>query len=73
MFDTRKVNANSITALAGSMTAGIKSIRPAISLEQQAKMAGRAPKKACPGKFAPSSGSCGCSGKKSFIIVKRPV
>ena len=72
MFDTRKVNANSITALAGSMTAGIKSIRPAISLEQQARMAGRVPKKACPGKGM-AKGPCGCGSKKAFIIVKRPI
>jgi hypothetical protein len=73
MFDTRKVNANSITAIAGSMTSGIKSIKPAISLEQQARMAGRAPRKASPRKFVPSSGSYGCGSKKSFIIVKRPI
>jgi len=75
MFDTRKVNANSITALAGSMTAGIKSIRPAVSLEQQARMAGRVPGKACSRKMGvgPAKGPCGCGSKKAFIIVKRPI
>jgi len=74
-MDTRNVNANTISALAGSMTAGIRSIRPAVSLEQQARIAGKRPSKPCPRKFGPgpAKGSCGCGSKRSFIIVKRPV
>lgn len=71
MFDTRRVNANSITAIAGSMTSGIKAIRPAISLEQQARMAGRTLKRPCSKGYGSGMGSsCGCSGRKSFYIVK---
>jgi hypothetical protein len=71
ILDVRRVNANTIAFIAGSMTSGLKGIRPAVSLGQQARIAGLRSKKLCgPGGSGLSKGSCGYSSRQSFVVKK---